>query len=100
MTDYRKIMDDIKKKQEWKDVDWGEETPDMVNQPPHYNHAGIECIEAIEAALTPEEFRGYCKGNTIKYTWRERYKNGNEDIKKANWYTNRLATYGERHDKS
>ena len=26
---------------------------DMVNSPPHYNHAGIECIEAIEAALTP-----------------------------------------------
>ena len=30
---------------------------DMVNQPPHYNHARIECIEAIEAALTPDEFR-------------------------------------------
>src|SRR5210317_415527 len=48
---------------------------DMVNHPPHYNHAGIECIDAIRAALTPEEFRGYCKGNNLKYTWRERYKN-------------------------
>ena len=35
---------------------------DMVNEPPHYNQAGIECIDAIQAALTPEEFRGYCKG--------------------------------------
>lgn len=90
MTDYKRIIE------RYEMVD----KPDMVNKPPHYNHAGIECIEAIEAALTPEEFRGYCKGNNIKYTWREKYKNGDEDIKKANWYMNRLATYGERHDKS
>ena len=69
---------------------------DMVNQPPHYNHARIECIEAIEAALTPDEFRGYCKGNMIKYTWREQYKNGDEDLKKSSWYMNRLLTYKER----
>ena len=43
---------------------------DNVNKPPHYNHAGIECIEAIHAALTPEEFRGNIKGNNMKYTWR------------------------------
>ena len=71
-------------------------TDDMVNQPPHYNHAGIECIEAIEAALTPEELRGYCKGNIIKYTWREGYKNGDEDLDKSAWYTNRIRTYEER----
>ena len=69
---------------------------DMVNQPPHYNHAGIECIEAIEAALTPDEFRGYCKGNMIKYTWREQYKNGDEDLKKSYWDSNRLLTYAAR----
>lgn len=63
---------------------------DMVNSPPHYNNAGIECIEAIEAALTPEEFRGYCKGNNLKYTWRERYKNKTEDLEKAAWYLDRL----------
>jgi hypothetical protein len=71
-------------------------TEDMVNQPPHYNHAGIECIEAIEAALSPEEFRGYCKGNIVKYTWREGYKNGDEDLNKAAWYMERLHTYKER----
>jgi hypothetical protein len=68
---------------------------DMVNSPPHYNHAGIECIEAIEAALTPEEFRGYCKGNNIKYTWRENYKNKDEDLAKANWYLSRLLKQKE-----
>ena len=53
---------------------------DAVNHPPHYNKGGIECIDAIQAALTPEEFRGYCKGNIIKYSWRERHNGGNEDL--------------------
>ena len=65
---------------------YGNVVVDMVNSPPHYNSAGIECIDAIQAALTPEEFRGYCKGNNLKYTWRERYKNGTEDLNKAAWY--------------
>lgn len=69
---------------------------DLVNNPPHYNQAGIECIDAIEAALSPEELRGYYKGNIIKYTWRERYKNGDEDISKCGWYTNRLLTIKNR----
>lgn len=51
--------------------------PDTVSNPPHYTTGGIECIDAIRSALTPEEFRGYCKGNVLKYIWR------NEDIKKA-----------------
>lgn len=59
---------------------------DMVNSPPHYRQGDIECIDAIRAALTPEEFRGYCKGNAIKYVWRERYKGGNESMSKANYY--------------
>ena len=62
----------------------------MVNDPPHYNGGSIECIEAIQAALTPTEFRGYCKGNNLKYTWRENYKGKNQDLRKAAWYLDRL----------
>lgn len=51
--------------------EWGSEpAPDMVNKPPHYTTGNVECIDAIRAALTAEEFRGYCKGNVIKYTFR------------------------------
>ena len=64
---------------------------DVVNHPTHYNKHGVECIEAIRATLTDEEFRGYCKGNVLKYTWRERYKNGFEDLRKAMWYLERLV---------
>lgn len=63
---------------------------DPVNHPPHYKAGGIECIDAIEAALTPEEFRGYCKGNALKYVWRERHKGGAESLAKAQWYLKRL----------
>ena len=64
---------------------------DMVNSPPHYNKAGIECIDAI-AAATGEGFEHYLQGNIIKYLWRYRYKNGTEDLKKAKWYLERLIT--------
>ena len=64
---------------------------DMVNHPPHYTAGGIECFDAIKAALTEEEFRGYCKGNALKYIWREKHKGGDESMKKAEWYLNKLT---------
>ena len=100
MTDYLKIMDDMRKKREWKDVVWTDEDlkkkkqadkqSDMVNSPAHYHQSGIECIDAIEAALGPEGFKYYLQGNIIKYLWRYKYKNGVEDLKKGQWYTTRL----------
>ena len=63
---------------------------DPVDKPMHYAAGAVECIDAIEAQLTPEEFRGYLKGNVAKYMWRERKKGGTESLKKANWYLNRL----------
>lgn len=64
---------------------------DNINHPAHYTSGGIECIDAIKAALTPEEFRGFLKGNVIKYAWRERLKGGVESLKKAAWYLTRLT---------
>lgn len=58
---------------------------DMVNKPPHYNKSRLECIHAIEAA-TGEGYKHYLQGNIIKYIWRYPYKNGVEDLKKAQWY--------------
>ena len=62
---------------------------DNVNKPPHYNQSGIECIDAIQAA-TGDGFEYYLQGNIIKYLWRYRYKNGIEDLRKAQWYLNKL----------
>lgn len=67
----------------------GETESDPINHPDHYqSESGIECIDAIRAALTPEEFRGYCKGAALKYIWRERKKGGNESLGKGVWYLN------------
>ena len=64
---------------------------DMVNHPPHYCQDGdIECIDAIRAALGPEGFAAFCRGNAIKYNWRMSHKNGLEDIAKARWYMSKL----------
>lgn len=65
------------------------EIEDMVNSPPHYNQAGIECIDAIRAA-TGDGYGYYLQGNILKYLWRYRYKNGVEDLEKAQWYLQQL----------
>ena len=63
--------------------------PDMVNHPPHYqSDNGIECIDAIRAALGRDGFIAYCRGNAIKYLWRDKVNNM-EDRNKAIWYINR-----------
>jgi hypothetical protein len=59
---------------------------EQVKHPDHYNQGDIECIDAIRAALTPEEYRGFCKGNALKYIWRERHKGGNTSLEKAEFY--------------
>lgn len=66
-----------------------------VMHPTHYTHGGIECIDAIQAALTPEEFCGFCKGNVMKYLWRSQHKGAKiQDEKKAQWYLNRMVENG------
>ncbi len=82
----KKIWDNYVKKHE-------EIFVDNVNHPSHYNDGGLECIEAIEAQLTPEEYRGYLKGNVAKYVWREKHKGGIESLKKAQWYLTRLIGF-------
>ena len=65
--------------------------PDPVNHPAHYTHGGIETIDFIQAKLTPEEFRGYLKGNILKYGSRIGHKeNDMQDAGKLAWYTNKL----------
>ena len=67
---------------------------DPVNHPEHYQTAdGIECIDAIAAALTPEQFAGFCRGNALKYLWRAGKKgSANEDLDKAIWYLERMKS--------
>jgi hypothetical protein len=79
-------------------VAWG--NVDMVNSPPHYNQTGIECIHAISAA-TGDGFKYYLQGNIMKYLWRFDYKDKPlEDLKKAQWYLDKLIEEVMANDKS
>ena len=64
---------------------------DPVEQPDHYNKGAIEAIEAIKASMPEHEFKGYLKGNALKYLWRYDYKGKPvEDLRKCRWYIERL----------
>ena len=69
-----------------------EEEEDMVGAPRHYNTGNIECIDAIEESMSSVAFKGYLKGNCLKYLWRYDYKGKQvEDLQKAGWYLQKLT---------
>ena len=83
--DYMKLMGEKETKTKLKS-----KIVDMVNNPPHYNQTGIECIHAISAA-TDKGFKYYLQGNILKYLWRFDYKDKPlEDLQKAQWYLEKL----------
>ena len=73
-------------------VDDESEEPNMVNQPPHYTQGGIECIDAIKAAVTGKPpYEAFLVGQIIKYIWRYNFKNGAQDVEKAEFYMKKLV---------
>lgn len=67
---------------------------DPVNHPSHYTQGGIECIDAIRAALGSytDPVDAWLVGQVIKYLWRAPLKGKyDEDIRKAQFYLNRLV---------
>lgn len=63
----------------------------------HYRDMSVQPWQAMEAWLTPEEYRGYHKGVAIAYLARERQKGGTQDIKKAIHHLQRLVEWeGEK----
>lgn len=65
--------------------------PEMVNHPEHYNSNGMECIDVIKACMSEEAYKGFLRGNAIKYLWRyEKKVAPKEDLDKAIWYINKL----------
>ena len=74
-------------------------THDPVNSPAHYATGEIECIDAIKASMPMAEYIGFLKGNVMKYIWRYKRKGKPvEDLKKAQWYLNKLIEVWEDTD--
>lgn len=63
---------------------------DAIN-PSHYTQGDIECIDAMEACSTDEEFIGHLRLTALKYLWRLNEKGDPvENARKAQWYVERL----------
>lgn len=66
---------------------------DNVNHPSHYNKGGVECIDAIKASMSEEAFKGFLKGNVLKYVFRyEDKEKPLEDLEKGKWYLQKLIS--------
>lgn len=63
---------------------------DKVNHPTHYNVHKHECIDEMVAVFGVEAVKHFCKCNAWKYRYRSVAKNGEEDLKKADWYLEKL----------
>jgi len=61
-----------------------DEEYDIIEKPKHYN-IGIETDTYIESWKMT-----YREGNIVKYITRYKYKNGLQDLKKAQWYLTKL----------
>lgn len=57
----------------------------------HYMNMGVQPWKAMESWMTPEEFRGFLKGNAIKYLARSNTKGGAMDVRKAGHYIEKLS---------
>lgn len=66
---------------------------DLINHPDHYMVGGFEAIDVIASKMDLIEYRGYLRGNVMKYVMRCKYKDQEEqDLKKALWYLSRLVS--------
>lgn len=63
-------------------------TPDPIT-PSHYHHGGLDVFTIMEKNM-PHQLEGFFLGNVLKYVMRYEYKNGVEDLKKAQKYLDKL----------
>lgn len=70
-------------------------------EPDYYkSEDGKDLIAQFEEQFSIDEFRGFMKGNVIKYLTRYTEKNGVEDLNKAMTYLTRLTDYEDQHSEA
>lgn len=75
---------------------------DSINHPKHYcREGGMECLEEMELVFGANAVRTFCLLNAWKYRYRAADKNGEQDMKKSDWYMQKyreLSTRKEPYD--
>ena len=63
-----------------------------INHPERYGgDTTYECIKVLEAWLPTEQYKGFLRGNALKYLCRVGKKDNTvQELKKAEWYLNKL----------
>lgn len=72
-----------------------EDNRDSVNHPAHYETGKFECFDVMLEVYGQEALKSFCLTNAFKYLYRCTRKNGIEDVKKAQWYLNKLVELSE-----
>jgi hypothetical protein len=96
LVNYDNWAENLKPAAEVKEFVVPERLEHIVNSPLHYTNGPIECIDALRSMLSADEYIGFLRGNIFKYQWRYKNKNGAEDLRKAQWYMNKLQKIEER----
>ncbi len=90
-ADLDKVVDIFARQSKEENLSPGQHEYDVVERPQHYTSTSIECIDAMIETQGADAVKAYCVCNAFKYLWRHNAKNGDEDIKKANWYLNKAV---------
>ena len=68
---------------------------DKVNHPVHYaDTCSLECIQVMQLVFGTGAVMCFCLCNAFKYMWRYKNKNGQEDLKKCDWYLQKAEDLG------
>ena len=68
-----------------------------IQHPRHYNREGaMECFDEFVLIYGIEAAKYACLFNIHKYRYRAADKNGEEDLKKSDWYLNKYKELAEK----
>lgn len=69
-----------------------------VNHPERYGgDVTYECIKVLEAWLTEEQYKGFLRGNVLKYLCRVGKKDSEiQELKKARFYLDKYIEFEEK----
>ena len=91
-------INNIEEEEEMKEIRH-ESKKQKVDHPEHYNQTKYECIEEMIHLFGIEAVKNFCKCNIYKYKYRANFKNGDEDLKKADKYMDILIDLEKREPK-
>ncbi len=84
------------KEEVWKIID-KEKDKNVVSHPERYGgDTTYECIKVLEAWLPPEQYKGFLRGNALKYLCRVGKKDETvQELKKARFYLDKYIEFEE-----